>query len=267
MRTRRARGFPKIALMWRGLFHPDLTRKDVDRHDPPPGVVALHITPLHSFRKMKHSRGMIADTERPLLQSKQRQEQNRVGIDEMEPDNIGPAGDKPTGRRSAFDKRCAIIEVLVRPHFKEQIAGPSAVHLDLNAGDAPGPGCDKQIPEVALKVAGQRTLGDLDDLPAPRSGLSVSHKGYVACALLVMVAGCAPSIIWTKVGATQPDFATDSYQCEKDARQSGYFGSGLAGAVNMQGFAERCMTAHGWRAQRAGAPVLAPQPLIPPSGE
>jgi hypothetical protein len=59
------------------------------------------------------------------------------------------------------------------------------------------------------------------------------------------MSGCT-SAQWTKAGATQQDFATDSYDCEKDARQSGYYGSGLAGAINMQGFFNRCMNAHGW---------------------
>ncbi len=52
--------------------------------------------------------------------------------------------------------------------------------------------------------------------------------------------------IWTKDGATEQDFRTDKYECEKDARQSGYFGGGLVGAANMSGFASRCMEARGW---------------------
>lgn len=66
----------------------------------------------------------------------------------------------------------------------------------------------------------------------------------IVCIALSM-SGCT-SAQWTKAGATQQDFATDSYDCEKDARQSGYYGSGLAGAINMQGFFNRCMNAHGW---------------------
>jgi len=60
----------------------------------------------------------------------------------------------------------------------------------------------------------------------------------------VGIAGCAT--VWEKPGATQADFNKDSYECERDARQSGYYGTGLAGAINMQNFADRCMIARGW---------------------
>jgi len=65
----------------------------------------------------------------------------------------------------------------------------------------------------------------------------------------VVLFGCAPTI-WVKPGATQADYNRDSYGCEKDARQSGYFGGGLIGAVNMEQFEERCMVAHGWAKER-----------------
>lgn len=77
----------------------------------------------------------------------------------------------------------------------------------------------------------------------------------------LIIAACAPTT-WVKSGASQQDYATDSYQCEKDARQSGYFGGGLIGAANMVEFSQRCMVAHGWRrldpgaAERA-APIIA----------
>jgi hypothetical protein len=57
--------------------------------------------------------------------------------------------------------------------------------------------------------------------------------------------GCA-EYAWTKPGLTQADFNRDSYNCEKDMRQSGYFGGGLVGALNAQAFEERCMTAQGY---------------------
>lgn len=65
----------------------------------------------------------------------------------------------------------------------------------------------------------------------------------------LLLAGCAPTV-WYKAGATQADFNTDSYGCEKDARQSGYFGSGLAGALEMKDFYGRCMVAHGYTARK-----------------
>jgi hypothetical protein len=62
------------------------------------------------------------------------------------------------------------------------------------------------------------------------------------------LASCATTG-WDKPGATQQDYATDSYNCEKDMRQGGYYGSGLFGALNAQSFEDRCMVAHGWRAR------------------
>lgn len=66
---------------------------------------------------------------------------------------------------------------------------------------------------------------------------------------LVTLTGCA-QIVWNKPGATQQDFQRDSYQCERDARQSGYFGGGLAGAINFREFQQRCMMAAGWTPTR-----------------
>lgn len=59
--------------------------------------------------------------------------------------------------------------------------------------------------------------------------------------------GCATTV-WNKPGATTQDFQKDSYDCEKDMRQSGYYGDGLIGALNAKGFEDRCMVAHGWTA-------------------
>lgn len=76
--------------------------------------------------------------------------------------------------------------------------------------------------------------------------------------LLGFLTACAPAV-WEKRGATQQDFNVDSYACEKDTRQSGYYGGGIAGAVNMQGFYSKCMVAHGWSArQQTGTRAAAP---------
>ncbi len=71
------------------------------------------------------------------------------------------------------------------------------------------------------------------------------------CILLVLLisSGCA-RFVWIKSGATQQDFARDSYECERDMRQSRYFGGGIAGALNAQAFQERCMVARGWTKAR-----------------
>jgi hypothetical protein len=57
---------------------------------------------------------------------------------------------------------------------------------------------------------------------------------------------CASPMVWDKAGAIQEEYNQDSYACEKDARQSGYFGTGLVGALNMRDFFKRCMIAHGY---------------------
>lgn len=61
------------------------------------------------------------------------------------------------------------------------------------------------------------------------------------------LAACQTMTLWTKDGWTQELFNKDAYECERDARQSGYFGGGLIGALAMQEFQERCLVARGWR--------------------
>jgi len=53
-------------------------------------------------------------------------------------------------------------------------------------------------------------------------------------------------MIWDKSGATQDDYNRDSYECEKDARQSGYYGGELVGKMNMRDFFKRCMVSRGY---------------------
>lgn len=61
----------------------------------------------------------------------------------------------------------------------------------------------------------------------------------------LMLASCVQTM-WDKPGGTQQTFAADSYECERDARQSGYYGGGLIGALNFRSFEDRCMAARGW---------------------
>jgi len=61
--------------------------------------------------------------------------------------------------------------------------------------------------------------------------------------------GCA-QLVWDKPGATQQDLMRDSYDCERDMRQSGYYGGGIVGMVNAQEFGMRCMYARGWTAHQ-----------------
>ncbi|MDR5751092.1 MULTISPECIES: hypothetical protein [unclassified Caballeronia] len=76
-------------------------------------------------------------------------------------------------------------------------------------------------------------------------------KLMIAAAACAALAGCASPMVWNKYGATTADYQVDSYACEKDARQSGYFGGGISGAINMRDFFKHCMVAHGWALQKA----------------
>lgn len=60
-----------------------------------------------------------------------------------------------------------------------------------------------------------------------------------------ILSGCAQKT-WIKNGATTQSFNDDKYACERDARQSGYFGGGLVGSLNMQDFYNRCMNSKGY---------------------
>ena len=77
-------------------------------------------------------------------------------------------------------------------------------------------------------------------------------RRLLAFTSLVLVPGCAQSV-WVKDGADSQDFARDSYQCERDVRQSGYYGTGPAGVANAQGFQQRCMVANGWHLENIAA--------------
>lgn len=73
--------------------------------------------------------------------------------------------------------------------------------------------------------------------------------GPTAMAVLLCLGACAqPQKAWvsTSTTATAADFKLAQYDCQKDTRQSGYFGTGFVGAVNMSDFFSQCMAAHGW---------------------
>jgi hypothetical protein len=76
-------------------------------------------------------------------------------------------------------------------------------------------------------------------------------------ALCFVLSACAATS-WSKPGTTQAEYNKDSYECERDMRQSGGYGTGLAGALNAQGFEDRCMIARGYTkvaASSAAAPT------------
>lgn len=84
-----------------------------------------------------------------------------------------------------------------------------------------------------------------------KKGITV-NKGRLAGTLMLaaLLGGCA-QMIFEKSGVTQQEFSKDKYECERDSRQSGYYGEGLVGALNMQGFFDRCMEARGYTKRQA----------------
>ncbi|MEJ0020405.1 MAG: hypothetical protein WDN25_28415 [Acetobacteraceae bacterium] len=78
--------------------------------------------------------------------------------------------------------------------------------------------------------------------------------------ILLGLSGCGQNSQWIKEGTSIQDYNSDSYACERDARQSGYFGGGLVGALNMQSFFNKCMVAHGWRLANAASVSSPPIP-------
>ena len=62
---------------------------------------------------------------------------------------------------------------------------------------------------------------------------------------IALLSGCA-TVTWHKKGVSEQQKKKDLYVCEKDMRQSGYYGSGLAAAIAAGEFFERCMNAEGY---------------------
>jgi hypothetical protein len=79
-----------------------------------------------------------------------------------------------------------------------------------------------------------------------------SHLSQFSLKKLIVVTSALLFIGCTQYVWKHPDhndqarFNRDAYECERDMRQSGYFGSGLTGSINAQQFQERCMVARGY---------------------
>jgi hypothetical protein len=63
-------------------------------------------------------------------------------------------------------------------------------------------------------------------------------------AAALIVASCGKAV-WTKPSFTQAEYRRDTYECDRDVRQS-YHGTGIAGALSARDFYDRCMEARGW---------------------
>lgn len=67
--------------------------------------------------------------------------------------------------------------------------------------------------------------------------------------LAVVHVGCA-RVVYRHPDYTPQLWARDSYECERDARQSGYFGTGSWATMEMRNFYDRCLAARGWTKTR-----------------
>lgn len=84
------------------------------------------------------------------------------------------------------------------------------------------------------------------------------RAGWFLLGAAIGLVGCAKQVC-VKDGATQQVFLSERYQCERDMRQSGYYGGGLAGELEMGRFFDRCMEAHGYRLVAAESATKAAQ--------
>jgi hypothetical protein len=78
--------------------------------------------------------------------------------------------------------------------------------------------------------------------------------------MLLLTTGCA-QYMWVREDGRRDQsaidqFRKDSYECERDVRQSGYYGQGLYGAIEAQGFGERCLRAKGYQKIPADATMV-----------
>lgn len=74
---------------------------------------------------------------------------------------------------------------------------------------------------------------------------------FASVALAVALTGCADEPWqWTKPGATQAEFQTAAYECERDTRMAARsFGYGVVAQIEAEAFATRCMNARGFYKQ------------------
>jgi hypothetical protein len=76
--------------------------------------------------------------------------------------------------------------------------------------------------------------------------------------ITISIAGCSRAL-WTKPGFTTEQWKHDTYECERDIRQTySSFGSDLTGLINARRFHERCLEAKGYVRVRPDRAASAP---------
>jgi len=78
---------------------------------------------------------------------------------------------------------------------------------------------------------------------------------FVASLLMTLALASCASARWAKVGLTQEQFRWESYECERDARQSYHGADAVVGLVVSKSTYERCMEAKGYWKVRPGEVV------------
>ena len=100
----------------------------------------------------------------------------------------------------------------------------------------------------------------------PRWGTGPRFTLSLTVAVTLCLGGCGTKAVWVKPGASEEDFARESYECEREARATaGARGPGLAGGGGLAasfetgGFQSGCLRRRGWVA--AGeVPAESPPP-------
>jgi hypothetical protein len=78
--------------------------------------------------------------------------------------------------------------------------------------------------------------------------IKVTRMHILIVALMVLPglhAGCA-GVVYRHPAYTPQLWARDSYECERDARQSGSFGTGILGGMAIRDSYDRRLAARGW---------------------
>src|SRR5215510_6823562 len=78
-----------------------------------------------------------------------------------------------------------------------------------------------------------------------RSGGALMKRQIAITIALLGLSGCA-QYRWTHPSFTEANWRRDIYECERDMRQSAYFGGGIVGQINANDFQERCLQARGY---------------------
>jgi hypothetical protein len=63
--------------------------------------------------------------------------------------------------------------------------------------------------------------------------------------LLSLLVGCVSQTEFNKQNSTQENYNKDSYECERDTRESGFY-DGVIGIRDMDVFFRKCMATKGW---------------------